>query len=116
MLGLEHVHEATRALRADQHESRAGLLRYALRPLQQPLKLLQAHALLAFDKHAVLLAARNASHHLLLLLGAGGEQLLLHTKLQSNEQYLGGFSYDIAGVRNIIMLIAESTPRTTSLR
>jgi hypothetical protein len=78
--------------------------------------LLQSHALGAFEQHAVLAAAQNGSHHLLLLLGAGEQQLLESTSVLSAERYLGGFSYDIAGVRNIIMLIAESTPRTTSLR
>ena len=116
LLGLRHVQEHLRGLRADEHVSSSSLVQYVLQQHEQPLQLLQAHAWDPFDRCAALLTTHNTTHSALLCLGTEGTQELERADAGDATQYIGVFACVVGGVQEMFLLQKGLTARSSTLR
>jgi len=113
--GLLHVMQHVNAVRADQHGSGAGLMRYLLDTISYPLELLQAHAMSPFGQCVVLLTTRNASHDAVMCIGFNTVRELASTKTDGADHYFAAFPHFINNIRHTILLLKGRTVRSVKL-
>lgn len=114
LLGLRHVLAHTRGVRAAQHAGSAGLVRYQLQKLPQPLHLVQAHAWQPFGACAVLATATNETHESVVCVGDDTTELRSSRK-DSADRYIGAFGCEVGGVQKKIFMLSGKGLRLTKL-
>ena len=130
LLGLLHVQQHMRGVRADQHASSPGLVRYLLRQLSPHLQLMQASAWEPFGECAVLVTTEaqlttedlgdlqdgRTLGNAVLCVGADRIDHLGWPPTRVGERYAGAFGYVVGGMRQMILLLSGRYTRTTTLR
>lgn len=114
LLGLRHVLAHTRGVRAAQHAGSAGLVRYQLQKLPQPLHLVQAHAWQPFGACAVLATATNETHESVVCVGDDITELRSSRK-GSADRFIGAFGCEVGGVQKKIFMLSGKSLRLTKL-
>lgn len=114
LLGLRHVLAHTRGVSAAQHAGSAGLVRYQLQKLPQPLHLVQAHAWQPFGTCAVLATATNETHESVVCVGDDVTELRSFRK-GSVDRYIGAFGCKVGGVKEKIFMLSGNGLRLTKL-
>lgn len=114
LLGLRHVLAHTRGVRAAQHAGSAGLVRYQLQKLPQPLHLVQVHAWQPFSTCAVLATVTNDTHESVVCVGDDITELRSSRK-GSADRYIGVFGCKVGGVQEQIFMLSGNGLRLTKL-
>jgi hypothetical protein len=114
LLGLRHVQAHTRGVRAEQHASSAGLVRYQLQKLSQPLRMLQAHAWQPFGRCAALVTVQNETHDAVVCIG-DEISTLVSTLAEEPDRYFGAFGVDVGGAKRMIFMLTGDGVRLTRL-
>ena len=114
LLGLLHLQAHARVVRAEQHAASAGLVRYQLQKLSQPLHMLQAHAWQPFGKCAALVTIQNETAAAVLCIG-DEITTLVSTGAEEPDRYFGAFGCSVAGTTHMIFMLAGDGVRLTKL-
>jgi hypothetical protein len=114
LLGLLHLQAHARVVRAEQHAASAGLVRYQLQKLPQPLRMLQAHAWQPFGKCAALVTVQNEMADAVLCIG---DEIitLVNTSAEEPDRYFGAFGCEVAGAAHMIFMLGGDGVRLTKL-
>jgi hypothetical protein len=114
LLGLLHLQAHARVVRAEQHAASAGLVRYQLQKLPQPLRMLQAHAWQPFGKCAALVTVQNEMADAVLCIG-DDIATLVNTSAEEPDRYFGAFGCEVAGAAHMIFMVGGDGVRLTKV-
>jgi hypothetical protein len=101
-------------VRAEQHAASAGLVRYQLQKLSQPLCMLQAHAWQPFGKCAALVTIQKETVDAVLCI-SDEITTLVSTRAEEPDRYFGAFGCEVAGTTHMIFMLAGDGVRLTKL-